>query len=130
MKSMLKILSVLCGIIAIAALVIGIRVLFGHSYGTTFILFSMVRKGTFMGFLGNLIAIIFTVFGFGMMCYNGLTLEKNESSKRLAFIYGCVMTVLCLISLICAINGHSFNFGDIILLSLPAIYTFAVFKTA
>lgn len=130
MKSMLKILSVLCGVVAIMALIVGVRVLFGHSYGTTFILFSLVRKGTFMGFLGNLIAVVFTVFGFGVMCYTGLTLESNKSSKRLAFIYGCIMTSLCLISLFCTVAGHSFNFGDIILLLLPAIYTFAVFKTA
>lgn len=130
MKSVLKISSVLCGIIAVLSLIIGVKVLFGHSYGTTFILFSMVRKGTIMGFLGNLIAIIFTVFGFGMMCYNGLTLEKNTSHKRSAFIYGCVMTVLCLISLFCTVAGHNFNFGDIILLLLPAIYTVSVFRTA
>lgn len=130
MKSALKISSVLCGIVAIVALVLGIRVLFGHSYGTSFILFSMVRRGTVMGFLGNLIAIAFTVFGFGVMCYSGLTFENGKSSKRLAFIYGCIMTILCLISMICAVSGRSFNFGDIILLLLPAVYTFSVFRSA
>ncbi len=128
MKQTLKIASVLCGVLTIAALITGIRALTGNGYFFGLALFSMVRHGTVMGFFGNLVEIAFTCGGFGAMTYYGLTAFSNTHSRKMAFIWGCVMSVLCIISMFFSMAAGSFNLGDFIVLALPMVYTFAVFR--
>lgn len=68
----------------------------------------------------------FTVIGFGAMCFYGLF----KKDGRNAFIWGIVMTVLSVLSLIMSIVGGSFNFGDILLLILAGAYTYSTIKLA
>ncbi len=130
MKETVKITSVLCGIAALVSLIAGIRCLMGHSAFISLVMFSMVRQGTVTGFMGNLVSVALTAIGFGSMAFFGLTGLNSNSRARKAFVWGLVMTGLCALSLLCSIFAHSFNFGDIILLILPAVYTFAVLKSA
>lgn len=83
-----------------------------------------------MGFFGNLIGMALTALGFGAMSVFGFSLGKGTAFRKKAFVWGVVMSALCVISVICSIFAHSFNFGDIILLALPLVYTYAVLKSA
>ena len=126
MKKVLQVSSVLCGILALSAVWLGVRSLFGHGYFMSWALFSMTRSGTAFGMLGNIIGIAFTAIGFGAMCFYGLFTQAKKS----AFVWGAVMTALSLLSLIMSIFGGSFNFGDILLLVLAAVYTYCNLKMA
>lgn len=126
MKKVLQVSSVLCGILALSAIWLAFRSLFGHGYFVSWALFSMTRSGTAFGMLGNIIGIAFTAIGFGAMCFYGL-IQKNGKS---AFIWGAVMTALSVLSLIISIFGGSFNFGDILLLALSGAYTYSTIKLA
>lgn len=130
MKETIRITSVLCGIMAVISIVTGIRVLTGHGYFVGLAIFSMARSGTVMGFFGNIIGMALTALGFGAMAVFGFSLVKSSAIRKKAFVWGVVMSVLCLISVICSIFARSFNFGDIILLALPVVYTYAVLKSA
>lgn len=129
MRKLIDITSLLCGIAAIVSLIFGIRVLTGHGYFIGLALFSMTRQGTVFGFIGNIIGIAVTCGGFGAMGFYGLTSPRSASSRKNAFIWGLVMSVICLVSLVCSIFAGSFNFGDIIFLALPLIYTYGIFKS-
>ena len=87
-------------------------------------LFSMTKSGTAFGMLGNIIDIAFTAIGFGAMCFYGLFKKVGRN----AFIWGAVMTLLSVLSLIMSIVGGSFNFGDILLLILAGAYTYSTIK--
>lgn len=126
MKKVLQISSVLCGILALSGIWLAFRSLFGNGYFVNWALFSMTRSGTAFGMLGNIIGIAFTVIGFGAMCFYGLF----KKGGRNAFIWGAVMTVLSVVSLIMSIFGGSFNFGDILLLVLAGAYTYSTIKLA
>ncbi len=126
MKKVLQISSILCGILALSAIWLGVRSLFGHGSFVSWALFSMTKSGTAFGMLGNIIGIAFTAIGFGAMCFYGLF----KKDGRNAFIWGIVMTVLSVLSLIMSIVGGSFNFGDILLLILAGAYTYSTIKLA
>lgn len=130
MKKIIKITSLLSGAVALISLILGIYVLTGHGRYMTFALFSMVRRGTVMGFIGNLVSMVFTVIGFGNVCWYGLKFLKSPSESKSAFIWGCVMSILCFISLICSCIGHRFNFGDVVMLAVPVLYTIGIMKEA
>lgn len=130
MRKLIDITSLLCGLTAIVSLIFGIRVLTGHGYFIGLALFSMTRQGTVFGFIGNIIGIAVTCGGFGAMGFYGLTSSRSASSRKNAFIWGLVMSAVCLVSLVCSIFAGSFNFGDIIFLALPLIYTYGIFKSA
>ena len=89
-------------------------------------LFSMTKSGTAFGMLGNIIGIAFTAIGFGAMCFYGLF----KKDGRNAFIWGIVMTVLSVLSLLMSLFNGSFNFGDILLLILTGAYTYSTIKLA
>lgn len=133
MKKVLSSCSVLCGVIALAALVFGIRGLFDSSrFIVDLALFSMVASGGFMGFIGNVLSIVILCGGFGAMAYYGLVVEGSNAHKK-AFGYGVAMTAVCGLSLLIALFGGAVGrnpFGDILIFALPAVYTFAVLKTA
>ena len=126
MKKVLKVSSVLCGILALSAIWLGFRSLFGHGPFVSWALFSMTKSGTALGMLGNIIGIAFTAIGFGAMCFYGLFKKVGRN----AFIWGAVMTLLSVLSLIMSIVGGSFNFGDILLLILAGAYTYSTIKLA
>ena len=128
MKRVITICSVLCGIVALLSLVMGIRVLTGHGFFIGLRIFSMAESGTFIGFIGNLLGIAVSCAGFGVLAWYGF--GKSQSAKKNGFIYGLVMTGICLISMIAAIIGRQFTIGDLFILALPAVYTFAVLKSA
>ncbi len=128
-KKVLSSCSVLSGVIALAALVFGIRGLFDSSrFIVDLAMFSMIAKGSFMGFIGNVLSVIILCGGFGAMAYYGLS--GGQSAKRKAFGYGVAMTAICILSLIFAVFGHSFTIGDLFIAVLPAVYSYAVLRTA
>lgn len=128
MKKTVTVCSVLCAIAALASLVMGIRVLTGHGFIVGLRIFSMAEQGTFIGFIGNLLGIAVACLGFGALAACGLGLVKN--AQKNGFIFGLVMTGICLISMIAAIFSGSFSIGDLFIFALPAIYTYAVLKSA
>ncbi len=130
MRKLIDITSVLCAIVAVVSLIMGIRVLTGHGYFVGLAIFSMARQGTMLGFIGNLLGIAVTCGGFGAMGFYGFTSYRSASYRKYAFIWGLVMSAICLLSLVCSIFARSFNFGDIILLALPLLYTYGIFKSA
>lgn len=66
------------------------------------------------------------------MCVCGLRAVKGHGMKviRSALTAGAFMTVMAIISLICSISKGIFNFGDIIVLAMPAVYTFCLFSAS
>lgn len=128
MKKVISICSVLCGITALLSLVMGIRVLTGGNFFIGLRIFSMAESGTFIGFIGNLLGIAVSCLGFGILAVCGF--KGSQDAKRKGFIYGLIMTGICLISMIAAIIGRSFTIGDLFIAALPAVYTFAVLKSA
>lgn len=128
MKKTVTVCSVLCAVAALASLVMGIRVLTGHGFFIGLRIFSMAEQGTFIGFIGNLLGIAVACLGFGALAACGFGLIKN--AQKNGFIYGLVMTGICLISMIAAIFSGSFSIGDLFIFALPAVYTYAVLKSA
>lgn len=129
MRKLIDITSVFCGIVALITLILGIRVITGHGYFVGLALFSMARQGTMFGFIGNILGIAVTCLGFGAMAFYGITSNRSSSRKN-AFIWGLVMSAICLLSFFCSIFARTFNIGDIFFLVLPLLYTFGIFKSA
>ena len=131
MKRFISIMSVISLLTAAIALVLNIKVLFGGSIMFGFMMFSMIRSGSFMGYIGNLLGLLITVAGFGAMGLFGalLSIFNKESARRGAFLAGVSMSVLALISMIFSIKGGIFTMGDIIILLLPALFTFFIVQT-
>lgn len=128
MKKVINACSVLCGVTALLSLVMGIRVLTGGSFFIGLRIFSMAENGTFIGFIGNLLGVAVSCIGFGILAFCGF--GSSQSAKRNGFIYGLIMTGICLVSMIAAIIGRSFTIGDLFIAALPAVYTFSVLKSA
>ena len=130
MKRTIQVISVISGLVAVLAVVMNIQVLFGgNSWFFRFAMFSVVKNGGFMGYLGNLLSMVIVAAGFGGMCICGLKVAAGGGVKamRPALLAGLLMTIMAVISLICSIAGKMFNFGDLIIIALPAAYTFCVF---
>ena len=131
MKRTIQILSVISGLVAVLAVVLNIQVLFGgNSWFFRFAMFSVVKNGGVMGYLGNLLSMIIVAAGFGGMCICGFKVAAGGGVKamRPALLAGLLMTIMAVISLFCSIAGKMFNFGDLIIIALPAVYTFCVFS--
>ena len=128
MKKVVYICSVLCGITALLTLVMGIRALTGYRYAIGIRMFYLASNGTANGFIGNLLGTVVTCFGFGALALYGF--GSSKEAKKNAFIYGLIVTGLCLISMITAFFSRRFSMGDLYITALPAIYTFAVLKSA
>lgn len=128
MKKVLSVCSVLSGIISVLSLIFGIRALTGHNFLISLRLFNMAANGTFFGFIGNIPGIAVTCLGFGVLVYFGFS--KDIHSKKKGFIYGLVLTGICLLSLIVSAFTHQFTLGDLFITAVPAVYTFALLKTA
>ena len=130
MKRITQIISVVSLFIAVLTVVLNFQVLFGRSYFIRFAIFSTIRSGDFMGFLGNLIGLIVTALAFAAMGWFGvqLTILNKEKARKPAFISGICVTALALVSLFFSFN-HGFNVGDIFVLLFPAVYTVFVVQS-
>ena len=120
--------SVLCGITAILSLVMGVRVLTGHGYIIGLRIFSLAQNGTITGFIGNLLGVAVSCVGFGAMALYGFI--NSQNAKKNAFVFGLIMSGVCLISVISAIITKTFTIGDLYMLALPVAYTIAVLTSA
>lgn len=126
MKKALKITSALCVIVAIAAVIFGFvamnagsrSFMFGYS------IFRMFERGTFMGTLGNILVMIFTVVSFGAAGIFGFVGKTKN-----AFIWSIVTSGLAVLSLIIVIIGKHFTFGDLIIAAIPLAQLFCVYKS-
>lgn len=128
MRKTLDVCTLFCGAVALLSLIFGIRVMTGGSFFIGLRLFSMAERGTFMGFIGNLLGIIINCMGFGALAVFGFS--RSVKMRKYGFICGLLMTGLCIISAIAAAIAGSFTLGDIFIVALPAVYTFAMLKTA
>lgn len=128
MKKVINICSVLCGVTALLSFVMGVRALMGRSYYAGFRIFNMIESGRGFGFIGNFLGFAVVCIGFGILAVCGFL--STQAAKRKGFIYGLIMTGICLISMIAAVIGGSFTIGDLFIAALPAVYTFAVLKSA
>ena len=57
-------------------------------------------------------------------------IDGGQAAKRRAFGYGIAMTIICGLSLIISIVYRTFTIGDLLIAALPAVYTYAVLKSA
>ncbi|MCH5204655.1 MAG: hypothetical protein J1F03_07890 [Oscillospiraceae bacterium] len=130
MKRLTQVISVISLLIAVLALILNFQVLFGKSYFIRFAVFSMVRSGDMMGFLGNLLGLLITSFAFAAMGFYGgmLSIFNKEKARKPALIAGICVTVLALISLFFSFNNN-FTIGDILIILFPASFTFCVIQT-
>ncbi|MCH5208873.1 MAG: hypothetical protein J1F04_08295 [Oscillospiraceae bacterium] len=130
MKRITQIISVISLIIAAVALIFNFQVLSGKSYFIRFAVFSTIRRGDMMGFLGNLLGLLITSFAFAAMGVYGamLSIFNREKARKPALISGICVTVLALISLFFSFNNN-FNIGDIFIILFPAAFTFCVIQT-
>lgn len=131
MKKITMVISVLSGLIAILAVVLNFRVLFGKTLFMGFAMFSMMQNGSFMGYIGNLLGMLVTAAAFAAMCLYGLslTVANKEKARKPALISGFIVAILALVSLIFSIAGHRFSFGDVIMLLFPAAFMFCIIQT-
>ncbi len=131
MKKITLVISFLSVLIAVLAVVLNFRVLFGKSYFMGFAMFSMIQNGGFMGYIGNLLGMLVTVIAFAAMGLYGLalTVAKKESARRPALISGVVVSAIALVSLIFSIANHRFTFGDVIMLLFPVAFMFCIIQT-
>lgn len=130
MKKITQIISVVSLLIAVIALILNFQVLFGKGYFVRFAIFSTIRSGDMLGFIGNLIGLIVTALAFASMGWFGimLTIMNKEKARKPAFISGVCVTALALVSLFFSF-GHGFNVGDVFVLLFPAVYTFFVVQS-
>lgn len=130
MKRITQVISVISILIAAVALIFNFQVLFGKSYFIRFAIFSTIRSGDLMGFLGNLLGLLLTSFAFAAMGFYGamLSIFNKEKSRKPALISGICVTILALVSLFFSFNS-GFNVGDILIVLFPAAFTFCVIQT-
>ncbi|MGN0696313.1 MAG: hypothetical protein ACI4J5_06085 [Oscillospiraceae bacterium] len=130
MKKTIRICSFLCAVMAVLTLAMGIAAMTGHSFFIGIRLFNLAANGGLTGFLGNLLGAAITFFGFGALALYGFNSDKDTSARKNAFIYGCIMTGICVISAVFSLVTRRFTMGDLLAAALPAVYTFAVFRSA
>ena len=128
MKTVYKITSWVCALIAVISVFFAARILFGRTWGLNWFFFHHVARNGFMSVMGNVIGIIFTVAGFAVMGYCGI--KGDILSRRTGLVAGVVITAVSLISLAASVIGHSFSGGDLIMFAIPALYTISLIKTA
>ncbi len=130
MKRITQFISVISLLIAVLTVILNFQVLFGKGYFIRFAIFSTIRSGDMLGFIGNLIGLIITALAFASMGWFGimLTILNKEKARKPAFISGICVTLLSLVSLFFSFNNN-FNIGDILVLLFPVVYTFFILQT-
>ena len=125
MKKALKVTSFLCLLVAVLSVIFGIVTLTSanRSFFVGFSMFNVIRSGTFMGFIGNLIGMALTFASFGLMVFFSL-----KGKDKNALIWSLIAIVLSVISLVIVLIGKMMSFGDIIITLLPVAHLFLIFK--
>lgn len=125
MKKALKVTSFLCLLVAALSVIFGIVALTSanRSFFVGFAMFNVIRQGTFMGFIGNLIGMALTFASFGLMGFYSL-----KGKDKNALIWSLIAIIMAVISLVIVLIGRMVSFGDIIITLLPVIHVFLIFK--
>ncbi|MBD5130576.1 MAG: DUF2207 domain-containing protein [Ruminococcaceae bacterium] len=125
MKKAIKVTSFLCLLVAVLSVIFGIIAMFSanSSFFMGFAMFNVIRRGTFMGFLGSLIGMALTFMSFGLMGF--YTLKGNDKK---ALIWSLIAAVMATVSLVIVIIGRKATFGDVIITALPLVHIFLIFK--
>ena len=125
MKKALKVTSYLCLLVAVLSVIFGVVTLASanRSFFVGFAMFSVIRQGTFMGFIGNLIGMALTFASFGLMGFYSL-----KGKDKNALIWTLVAIIMAVISLVIVLLGKNASFGDFIITLLPAAHLFLIFK--
>lgn len=132
MKKTIQITSVISFVAAALIIIfgfIGVKSI-SRSYFFGLAIFRMMANGTVIGSIGNILGTLFTAAGFGLMGWHGFGFLKDERKAKNALLWGLIMLAVCALSLLMSLFGHTFNLGDVIMVAVPAIYCFAVFKSA
>lgn len=132
MKKVLKIISIVCLLTALASLVMGVAAMIAPTKGffAGYALFNIARGGGFTGFIGNIFGILFTAACFGSMGWYGLLYGKDHSAKKNALIWSLITSAIGILSVIAAIVTGQFNMGDILLAIIPIFYAYIIIKEA
>lgn len=125
MKKALKVTSWLCLIMALIAAIFGLFALFNRPIFLGYALFGIVTGGGVMGFVGNIFIIVFTV-----ACYGLAGLNMIADRKKQALIWTALTSLLAIVSLITAMVGHRFTFGDVIVTAIPVAQLVLIIKSA
>lgn len=127
MKKALKVTSFMCLAVAALSVIFGIFALVTakHSFFMGFAVFNVIRSGTFMGFIGNLIGMGFTFLSFGLMGFYSL---KGNDKK--ALIWSLIALIMAVISFVIVLIGRRASFGDVLITLLPAAHLFLIIKNA
>ena len=127
MKKAIKVTSYLCLGVAVLAVIFGIIAMTtaNRSLFVGYAVFNVIRGGTFMGFIGNLIGIVLTFASFGLMGF--YTLKDKDKN---ALIWSLVAVIMSVISLVIVLIGRSASFGDILITLLPIAHLFLIIKNA
>lgn len=88
-------------------------------------MFNVIKRGTFMGFIGNLIGIVLTFASFGLMGFYSL-----KGKDKNALIWSLIAIIMSVISLVIVLLGKTASFGDFIITLLPMAHLFLIFKNA
>ena len=132
MKKVLKILSVVCLLTAVASLIMCVAAMIAPTKGffAGYALFNIARGGGFTGFIGNIFGILFTAACFGSMGWYGLLYEKEHSSKKNALIWSLLTSAIGVISVIASVVTGQFNMGDVLLAIIPVFFAYIIIKEA
>ncbi len=127
MKKALKVTSYLCLAVAVLAVIFGIVAMTSanHSFFVGYAMFNVIKRGTFMGFIGNLIGIVLTFASFGLMGFYSL-----KGKDKNALIWSLIAIIMSVISLVIVLLGKTASFGDFIITLLPMAHLFLIFKNA
>ncbi|MCM1164908.1 MAG: hypothetical protein NC299_04430 [Lachnospiraceae bacterium] len=127
MKKALKVTSYLSLLVAVLSVIFGAVALLSsnRSFFVGFAMFSVIRQGTFMGFIGNLIGMALTFASFGLMGFYSL-----KGKDKNALIWTLIAIIMAVISLVIVLLSRKFSFGDLIITLLPAAHLFLIFKNA
>lgn len=125
MKKALKVTSALCLLVAALSVIFGAAALLSakDSFFVGFAMFGVIRRGTFMGFVGNLVGILLTFASFGLMGWYSLK-GKDKSS----LIWSLIAIIMAVISLTIVLINKTASVGDIIITLLPVAHVFLIFK--
>ncbi len=120
---MRKVGSLLCFLIAVAAVIFAFFAKDANGWFVGLALFRVVEDGSFMGMIGNIFGVLITLGGFAVTGFFGLS--KNDKK---ALISSAAMLGLCILSLIVVICTGAFTFGDILVMVPPALILISLLK--
>lgn len=132
MKKVLKILSVVCLLVAVITILMGAVALFvpANNWFAGYALFGLLGGKGFMGFIGNILGVVLTAACFGAMGFYGLQHDNSHSARKNALIWAGATSLIGVISLIIAIANKQAGFGDVLIALLPIAFGAMIIKDA